>query len=219
MRRRIPILMTTLAALGALVFLDYGGAAWVARRLDGPASAPAPPPASVSSAAPASPPAGASETSSAAAALGGVRREASTAGARRDQRWGLINAHARIESAYRASAVPYAEAVTGLASFSLEHHPPREILEAALRGLIPVQVEVHDLVLAEAVERGPGVYLLTARVRLSSRDPAAMLDVLWTLGEPAYGLVWHSFNLDADAEAREVRLQGVLEAMVVHAVE
>lgn len=124
-----------------------------------------------------------------------------------------------IRQRYHTIAVPYAEAVAGIAAL----HPPaqtaRGAAEYAVRSFIPEGVELKEILLAEGASRVPGVVNIRATVSLASSDSQSFIKTLLALGESANGMLWTSFSIAVDGSGRHLLAKGDLNILTVEQAE
>lgn len=125
---------------------------------------------------------------------------------------------AAIRERYQAIAVPYAEAVAGFATLYAPGQQPREQATQAIRALLPPEIEIRDMLLADAEPARQGVVFLNATISLASADSQAMARALARLGDAASGMAWKELSAGIDGERRTVSAKGqLLLVMVPHA--
>lgn len=125
-----------------------------------------------------------------------------------------------IRQRYQTVAVPYAESVATFATLYGAGQSASEQAARAIRGLVPAEVEVKDVLMAEsgAAERG-GIVWLDATVSLSSGDSQAMSRALLTLGDAANGMVWKELSAGIDAERKRIQAKGRLAVLMLPQAE
>jgi hypothetical protein len=126
---------------------------------------------------------------------------------------------AQIRQRYQAIAAPYAEGIATFATLYSPGKPLKEQATQAIRSLVPPEVEIKDLLLAEAGAADNGIAWFTATLSLSSGDSQAMNSVLLALGDAGSGMVWKELSLAADAERRQVRATGQLALLMLPQAE
>jgi hypothetical protein len=124
-----------------------------------------------------------------------------------------------IRKRYEAIAVPYAEGVATFATLYGPGQPVRDEAGRAIRSLIPAEVEVKDLLVAEAGPTDRGIVWFTATISLASGDSQAMGRTLLSLGDAANGMVWKELSAATDAEHRRVQAKGQLAVLMLPQAE
>lgn len=129
-------------------------------------------------------------------------------------------AHApQVRARYQTIAVPYAESVATFATLYSAGEDPAEIAKKRIAGLLPKNVEMSDLMIAQANANEKGVTWLTATLVLSGNDSAAFEQAILTLGDAANGTVWKGMTIAGDAEHRTLRASGQLALLMIEQVE
>ncbi len=123
-----------------------------------------------------------------------------------------------IRQRYRAVAVPYAEAVASFATLYAPGEIPRDKATSAIRGLIPAEIEVKDLLISTAPSTNGSLWL-TATVSLSGSDSRAMIAALLALGDAANGMVWKELALGVDDERRLISAKGRISLLMAQLAE
>ena len=134
----------------------------------------------------------------------------------------VLKAEGDIKGAYQSLAVDYATSMAGMATFYLgEDRPPKQVAGQAIRQLIePLKgVSIRNLTFGEPRERGSGIHLVSSSIELEALTHEGAIESLMQLGQPAHGLVWEEFDLQADVEKQKVRITGQLLAVVVRSAE
>lgn len=130
-----------------------------------------------------------------------------------------ILSHAEvIRQRYRTIAVPYAESVAGFATLYAPGEIPRDKAAAAIRSLIPAEVEIKDMLIAEAPS-ATGSLWLTATLSLTGSDSRAMITALMALGDAANGMVWKELALGVDDERRQISAKGRISLLMAQLAE
>lgn len=124
-----------------------------------------------------------------------------------------------IRQRYQAIAVPYAEAVAGFSTLYPAGRAPREQAAQAIRDMLPPDVELKDLLLADMEPSRSGVTWLTATISLTSADSQAMARALLRLGAGAGGMAWKELSAGVDSERRIVNARGQLAMLMVPQAE
>lgn len=123
-----------------------------------------------------------------------------------------------IRQRYRNIAVPYAESVAGFATLYAPGEIPRDKAAAAIRSLIPVEVEIKDMLISEAPS-ATGSLWLTATLSLNGSDSRAMIAALMALGDAANGMVWKELALGVDDERRQISVKGRISLLMARLAE
>lgn len=112
-----------------------------------------------------------------------------------------------IRQRYRDIAVPYAESVAGFVTLYSPGELPKEKAAAAIRRLVPSEIEIKDMLIAEVPASGRSIWL-TATVSLVGGDSRAMISALLELGNAANGMVWQDLAVGVDDERRQISAKG-----------
>jgi len=125
----------------------------------------------------------------------------------------------QIRARYQAIAVPYAESVATFATLYSAGEDPAEIAKKSIAGLLPKNVEMSGLLIAQNGANEKGATWLTATLVLSGNDSDAFERAILTLGDAANGVVWKEMTIAADAEHRTLRASGQLALLMIEQVE
>ena len=129
-------------------------------------------------------------------------------------------AHApQVRARYQTIAVPYAESVATFATLYSAGEDPVEIAKKRIAGLLPKNVEMSDLLIAQANANEKGVTWLNATLVLSGSDSDAFEQAILTLGDAANGTVWKGMTIAGDAEHRTLRASGQLALLMIEQAE
>lgn len=123
-----------------------------------------------------------------------------------------------IRQRYRTIAVPYAESVAGFATLYAPGEIPRDKAAAAIRSLIPAEVEIKDMLIAEAPS-ATGSLWLTATLSLTGSDSRAMIAAVMALGNAGNGMVWKELALGVDDERRLISAKGRISLLMAQLAE
>lgn len=124
-----------------------------------------------------------------------------------------------VTSRYQALAAPYAEMMAGVAVLHGAGEKPEAAARRAIGALLPPDVQVKALLVADGAVAQHGNTLLTVNLSLESPDSQAMQQALMALGNPAAGLVWRELALSADGEKRLIQLTGLLSVLAIRHAE
>ena len=129
-------------------------------------------------------------------------------------------AHApEVRTRYQTIAVPYAESVATFATLYSTGEDPAEIAKKRIAGLLPKNVEMSGLMIAQTNKNEKGVTWLTATLVLGSTDSDAFEQAILTLGDAANGTVWKEMTIAGDAEHRTLRASGQLALLMIEQAE
>lgn len=129
-------------------------------------------------------------------------------------------AHApQVRARYHAIAVAYAESVATFATLYPAGVSPAGIAKKRVAGLLPENVEISDLMIAQTNPNDKGATWLTATLALSSSDSEAFEKAILALGDAANGIVWKGVSIAGDAEHRTLRASGQLAMLMVEQAE
>ena len=123
-----------------------------------------------------------------------------------------------IRQRYRTIAVPYAESVAGFATLYAPGEIPKDKAAAAIRSLIPAEVEIKDMLISEAPTTSGSLWL-TASLSLTGSDSRAMIAALLALGDAANGMVWKELALGVDDERRQIAAKGRISLLMAQLAE
>lgn len=125
----------------------------------------------------------------------------------------------QVRTRYKTIAVPYAESVATFATLYLAGEQPAEIAKKRIAGLLPKNVEMKDLLIAQANASDRGATWLTATLVISSGDSEAFGKAILALGDAANGVMWKGMTIVGDAEHRTLRASGQLALLMIEQVE
>ena len=125
----------------------------------------------------------------------------------------------QVRARYHAIAVPYAESVATFATLYSAGETPAEIAKKRVAGLLPKNVEMSDLMIAQANPGDKGAIWLTASIVLSSSDSDAFEKAILVLGDAANGTIWKGVTIAGDTEHHTLRASGQLALLMVEQVE
>lgn len=129
-------------------------------------------------------------------------------------------AHApQVRARYHAIAAAYAESVATFATLYTAGASPAEIAKKRVAGLLPKNVEMSDLMVAQANASDKGATWLTATLVLSSSDSEAFEKAILSLGDAFNGTIWKGMTIASDAEHRTLRASGQLALLMVEQAE
>ena len=129
-------------------------------------------------------------------------------------------AHAsQVRARYQTIAVPYAESVATFATLYPAGEDPAEIAKKRIAGLLPKNVEMSGLLIAQANTNEKGATWLTATLVLSGNDSDAFEQAILALGDAANGTVWKEMTIVGDVEHRTLRASGQLALLMIEQVE
>jgi hypothetical protein len=129
-------------------------------------------------------------------------------------------AHAsQVRARYKVIAVPYAESVATFATLYPAGENPAEIAKKRIAGLLPKNVEMSDLLIAQTSVNEKGATWLSATLVLSGSDSDAFEQAVLTLGDAANGTIWKGITVAGDAEHRTLRASGQLSLLMIEQVE
>lgn len=123
-----------------------------------------------------------------------------------------------IRQRYRTIAVPYAESVAGFATLYSPGEIPRDKAAAAIRSLVPAEVEIKDMLISETPST-TGSLWLDATLSLTGNDSRAMIAALLALGDATNGMVWKELALGVDDERREISAKGRIRLLMARLAE
>ena len=125
----------------------------------------------------------------------------------------------QVRARYHAIAAPYAESVATFATLYPAGETPAEIVKKRVAGLLPKNVEMSDLMIAQANPSDKGATWLAATLVLSSGDSEAFEKAILTLGDAANGTIWKRMTIAGDAEHRTLHASGQLALLMVEQAE
>lgn len=129
-------------------------------------------------------------------------------------------AHApQVRARYHTIAAAYAESVATFATLYPAGASPAEIAKKRVAGLLPKNVEMSDLMIAQTNANDKGATWLTATLALSSSDSEAFGKAILALGDAANGIIWKGMTIAGDAEHRTLRASGQLALLMVEQAE
>ena len=123
-----------------------------------------------------------------------------------------------IRQGYRTIAVPYAESVAGFATLYAPGEIPKDRAAAAIRSLVPAEVEIRDMLISES-PTSRGTLWLTATLSLNGSDSRAMIAALLALGDASNGMVWKELALGVDDERRQITAKGRISLLMAQLAE
>lgn len=132
-----------------------------------------------------------------------------------------VTAREGIEQAYRETAPRYATKAAELDTLTFDAKDPRQVsLKVINQRLRRIRhLEVQKITAGEPRSQGEGVALVSVSLGLESPTHEAIMQALVSLTRPGQGYTWEGFDLQADAEAKRVRLSGEVLTIVVEAAE
>ena len=108
-----------------------------------------------------------------------------------------------------------------LDTLTLDPEDPRQVslrvINQRLRGIR--HLDIRKVTAGEPRPQGQGVALVSVSLGLDSPTHEAIMQALVSLTRPGQGYTWESFDLQADVEAKRVRLSGEVLTVVVEAAE
>lgn len=122
-----------------------------------------------------------------------------------------------IEQRYRQIAPVYAETMGALLGFAVK--PEEADIQKALQRFLPPGVNIDHLIAGTPTGETAGTRTVPISVQLTGRDSQAMLEAALQLGDPAAGTVWQDLALVADADKKELRLDGTLLLLTLEPAE
>ena len=125
----------------------------------------------------------------------------------------------QIRARYHAIAAPYAESVATFATLYPVGETSAEAAKKGIAGLLPKNVEMSGLMIAQANPSDKGATWLTATLVLSSSDSEAFEKAILALGDAANGTIWKGLTIAGDAEHRTLRASGQLALLMVEQAE
>lgn len=131
----------------------------------------------------------------------------------------FISRAPRIRSRYIEIAGPYAETVATFATLYQHGENPAAVAKQRLSQLLPPEVSMKELLIAEAPANSQGALPLVATLTLDSGDSAAFQKAIFTLGNAANGTLWKELYLSADPEKRHLKASGQLAMLMVEQAE
>ncbi len=128
----------------------------------------------------------------------------------------FLNANApTVAKRYQMLAAPYGEMIAAMAAVYDGDETPEDATRRALPALLPPEVQIRALLIADGPVSTQGNTLLSVSLSLESADSQAMQQAILALGNPAAGMVWRELTLIADSEKRLVSLSGLLSVLAV----
>ena len=124
-----------------------------------------------------------------------------------------------VRARYQAIAVPYAEAVAGMATLHVAGESLPELARARVAALLPPPVKLEAMLVSQPAAAARGVARLTANVSLSSDDSDAFSKALLKLGDAANGMAWKELTVVSDPERRSLRASGQLALLMIQQAE
>lgn len=126
-----------------------------------------------------------------------------------------------IERTYGEVAVRYASRVAELDTLMLEERDPRRAaLDLLNRRLAAVRhLTVKQVTAEEPRSQGEGISLVSLAVKLEAPTHEAAMQALLGLSRPNRGYAWEDLDLEADAEAKRVRISGKVLTLMIQAAE
>jgi hypothetical protein len=126
---------------------------------------------------------------------------------------------AAVTKRYQALAVPYAEMMAEVAVVQDADEKPEAAAKRGLGALLPAEVQIKALLVADDAVKQQDNTLLTVSLSLESSDSRAMQQAVLALGNPAAGLVWRELSVSADSEKRLIQTSGVLSVLSIRMAE
>lgn len=132
----------------------------------------------------------------------------------------IVNSERAINDAYGQMALPYAQRIALMDTFTVEKGEPGAQLENVIRQLAEqYEATVEQLSIGTPQLLSDGVFWLQADVEISSLSSNGIWSIFLTLAEHQRGFTWKSFKLRALTDEKKVLLSGQLAAVLVQAAE
>jgi hypothetical protein len=132
-----------------------------------------------------------------------------------------VSAREDIERTYGEVAVRYASRVAELDTLMFDDRDPRRAaLDLLNRRLGAIRhLRVNQVTAEEPRAQGEGISLVSLAVELEAPTHEAAMQALLGLSRPDRGYAWEDLDVEADAEAKRVRISGKVLTVMIQAAE